>query len=287
MLYGIVDIGIIYLMNQQFICVDGSMGGGYVWQMGGGNFVLFCFGFQGVELFGGGFNVVFIFEQQFLFVNGQVLQGGIVFSWQVWVGLCQDGIGMFGFGCQYDLYIDMFGVYVLSNNWVMLYGLYFGDVDNLNVVFNFNNVVKFISVDFNGFMFGGMFSFGGQVGDFFVKCGYVVVVMYMWVLVVFLVGYFDLYQLFDVVFGGVSGYIGDFVCSNLGVMYCLLQDVGLMCVFGVGGLVMFGVVMVVLIYMYMWFGDSCYFLIDVQLCMQVFMFDIGELNVIYMFMLVL
>jgi len=282
-LYGTVDTGIIYSTNQQFTRADGSTGGGHAWQMGGGNLVPSRFGFQGAEPLGGGLDAVFTLEQQFLSANGQALQGGTAFSRQAWVGLRQDGIGTLGLGRQYDSYTDMLGAYVSSNNWATPYGSHLGDVDNLNAAFNFNNAVKFTSADFNGFTFGGTFSFGGQAGDFSAKRGYAVAATYTRAPVAFSVGYLDLHQPLDAALGGASGYIGDFACSNPGAMYCLLQDAGSMRAFGAGGSVTFGAATIALTYTHTRLGDSRYFSTAAQPRTQAFTFDIGELNVTYMF----
>ncbi|KWZ53454.1 porin [Burkholderia ubonensis] len=282
-LYGTVDTGIIYSTNQQFTRADGSVGGGHAWQMGGGNLVPSRFGFQGAEPLGGGLDAVFTLEQQFLSASGQALQGGAAFSRQAWVGLRQDGLGALGLGRQYDSYTDMLGAYVSSNNWATPYGSHLGDVDNLNAAFNFNNAVKFTSADFNGLTFGGTFSFGGQAGDFSAKRGYALAVSYNRAPVSLALGYLNLRQPLDAALGGANGYIGDFACSNPGAMFCLLQDAASMRAFGVGGSVALGNATVALTYTHTRLGDSRYFSTPAQPRAQAFTFDIGELNLSYMF----
>ncbi|MBU9434439.1 porin [Burkholderia multivorans] len=282
-LYGTVDTGILYSTNQQFTRADGSTGGGHAWQMGGGNLVPSRFGFQGAEPLGGGLDAVFTLEQQFLSANGQALQGGTAFSRQAWVGLRQDGIGTFGLGRQYDSYTDMLGAYVSSNNWATPYGSHLGDVDNLNAAFNFNNAVKFTSADFRGLTFGGTFSFGGQAGDFAAKRGYALAATYSRAPVALSVGYLNLRQPLDAALGGANGYIGDFACSNPGAMFCLLQDARSMRAFGAGGSLTLGAATIALTYTHTRLDDSRYLTTAAQPRPQAFTFDIGELNVTYLF----
>ncbi|MDI3304977.1 MAG: porin [Burkholderia multivorans] len=282
-LYGTVDTGILYSTNQQFTRADGSTGGGHAWQMGGGNLVPSRFGFQGAEPLGGGLDAVFTLEQQFLSANGQALQGGTAFSRQAWIGLRQDGIGTLGLGRQYDSYTDMLGAYVSSNNWATPYGSHLGDVDNLNAAFNFNNAVKFTSADFRGLTFGGTFSFGGQAGDFAAKRGYALAATYSHAPVALSVGYLNLRQPLDAALGGANGYIGDFACSNPGAMFCLLQDARSMRAFGVGGSLTLGAATIALTYTHTRLDDSRYLTTAAQPRPQAFTFDIGELNVTYLF----
>lgn len=61
MLYGIFDVGIIYVNN---------MGGLYVVKFDDGVVYGNCFGFKGIEDLGGGLKVVFVFESGFCFGNG-------------------------------------------------------------------------------------------------------------------------------------------------------------------------------------------------------------------------
>ncbi|QGR85271.1 porin [Burkholderia multivorans] len=282
-LYGTVDTGILYSTNQQFTRADGSTGGGHAWQMGGGNLVPSRFGFQGAEPLGGGLDAVFTLEQQFLSANGQALQGGTAFSRQAWVGLRQDGIGTLGLGRQYDSYTDMLGAYVSSNNWATPYGSHLGDVDNLNAAFNFNNAVKFTSADFRGLTFGGTFSFGGQAGDFAAKRGYSLAATYSRAPVALSVGYLNLRQPLDAALGGANGYIGDFACSNPGAMFCLLQDARSMRAFGAGGSLTLGAATIALTYTHTRLDDSRYLTTAAQPRPQAFTFDVGELNVTYLF----
>ncbi|MBA5735597.1 porin, partial [Escherichia coli] len=41
-----------------------------------------------------------------------------------------------------------------------------GDLDNFNNAYRVNNAVKFTSQSYGGITFGGLYSFGGQAGQF-------------------------------------------------------------------------------------------------------------------------
>ncbi|AHI81733.1 porin [Burkholderia thailandensis] len=282
-LYGTVDTGIIYSTNQQFTRADGSVSGAHAWQMGGGNLVPSRWGLQGVEALGGGLKAVFTLEQQFLSASGQALQGGAAFSRQAWVGLRHDAYGTLGVGRQYDSYTDTLGAYASSNSWATPYGAHFGDVDNLNAAFNFNNAIKFTSADFDGLTFGGTFSFGGQAGDFSARRGYSVAAAYNRAPISFGIGYLNLRQPLDAALGGASGYIGDFACSNAGAMYCQLQDAASMQAFGVGGSIALGDATIALAYTHTRLDDSAYFVTAAHPQRASIAFDIAELNATYAF----
>ncbi|WDD91912.1 porin [Burkholderia sp. FERM BP-3421] len=282
-LYGTVDTGIIYSSSQQTTRADGSTHGGPAWQMGGGNLVPSRWGLQGTEDLGGGWKAAFQLEQQFLSASGQELQSGAAFSRQAWVGLRNDAVGTLGLGRQYDSYTDFLGAYVSSNSWSTPYGSHLGDVDNLNAAFNFNNALKFTSVDFNGFTFGGTFSLGGQAGNFAAKRGYALAAAYNRAPFSLSAGYMNLRQPLDAALGGANGYIGDFSCANPGAMYCSLQDAQSLKVLGVGGSVTFGGATVALTYTHTRLGDSAFFASSARPRGDTVVFDIAELNATYAF----
>lgn len=141
-LFGTVDAGIIYSTNQQTTHADGHTDGHSNWQLGGGNLVPSRLGLQGRETIGGGTTVNFTLENSFLTQNGAFLQGGALFNRNAWVGIANPGYGALTLGRQYDPFSDDLGAYASSNSWATLYGSHFGDVDNLNEAFNFNNSIK-------------------------------------------------------------------------------------------------------------------------------------------------
>ncbi|MDE1011562.1 MAG: porin, partial [Paraburkholderia fungorum] len=219
-LYGTVDAGVIYSTNQQVTNANGSVSGGHAVQLGGGNLVPSRWGLMGTEDLGGGIKASFDLENQFLTGTGAMLQSGSLFNRQAWVGLGDARFGTLTAGRQYDSYSDFLGVYASSNSWATQYGSHFGDIDNLNEAFNFNNALKFTSADFGGLTFGGTFSLGGQAGNFAAKRGYSLAAAYNHGPVSLSAGYLSLNQPLDAALGGASGYIGDLSCANAAANYC-------------------------------------------------------------------
>ncbi len=280
-LYGTVDAGVVYSTNQQTTRADGATSGGHAVQMSGGNLVPSRWGLMGSEDLGGALKAMFQLENQFLTGNGAMLQGGALFSRQAWVGLRDERIGTLSLGRQYDSYSDFLGVYASSNNWSTLYGSHFGDVDNLNEAFNFNNAVKFTSADFNGFTFGGTFSLGGQAGNFPARRGYAAALAYTRGPLSLSAGYMALNNPLDAALGGQAGYIGDFSCANADAQYCALQDARSMKAYGAGGSIALGQATVALVYTHTRLGRSAYFAGAGTPDGRDVSFDIAELNTTY------
>lgn len=280
-LYGTVDAGLIYSTNQQVTRADGTTGSGHAVQFSGGNLVPSRWGLMGTEDLGGGVKASFDLENQFLTGTGAMLQSGSLFNRQAWVGLGDARFGTLTAGRQYDSYSDFLGVYASSNNWATLYGSHFGDVDNLNEAFNFNNALKFTSVDFGGFTFGGTFSFGGQAGDFAAKRGYALAAAYNHGPVSLSAGYLSLNQPLDAALGGASGYIGDFSCANADANYCQLQNAASLKAWGVGGSLVIDKATVALVYTHTRLDNSQYFANGANPAGADVSFDIAELNGVY------
>jgi predicted porin len=281
-LYGTVDAGLIYSTNQQTTNADGSVHGGHAVQMSGGNLVPSRWGLMGSEDLGGGLKASFDLENQFLTGTGAMLQSGSLFNRQAWVGLGDARYGTLTAGRQYDSYSDFLGVYASSNNWATLYGSHFGDIDNLNEAFNFNNALKFTSASFGGFTFGGTFSFGGQAGDFAAKRGYALAAAFNQGPFSLSAGYLSLNQPLDAALGGSSGYIGDLSCSNTGAAYCQLQNASSMKAWGAGGSVVIDKATVAVVYTHTRLENSQYFASGAHPSGSDVSFDIAELNAVYM-----
>ncbi|WP_051995129.1 porin [Burkholderia sp. lig30] len=279
--YGTVDAGVVYSTNQQVTQADGSITSGHAVQMSGGNLVPSRWGLTGTEDLGGPLKATFSLENQFLTGTGSMLQSGALFSRQAWVGLRDERIGTLGLGRQYDSYSDFLGVYASSNNWATLYGSHFGDVDNLNEAFNMNNAVKFTSVDFNGFTFGGTFSLGGQAGNFSARRGYAVAGGYARGPVSISVGYMTLNDPFNAALGGADGYIGDFSCANAVASYCQLQNARTIKAYGAGGSIVLGDATVAAVYTHTRLEGSQYFASAASPGGQDVSFDIAEVNLNY------
>ncbi|MFP6560316.1 porin [Paraburkholderia sp. B3] len=280
-LYGTVDAGVIYSTSQQATNANGSVSSGHAVQMSGGNLVPSRWGLMGSEDLGGGVKASFDLENQFLTGTGAMLQSGSLFNRQAWVGLEDARFGTLTAGRQYDSYSDFLGVYASSNNWATLYGSHFGDVDNLNEAFNFNNALKFTSENFGGFTFGGTFSFGGQAGDFAAKRGYALAAAYNHGPFSLSAGYLSLNQPLDAALGGASDYIGDFSCANADAQYCQLQNASSLKAWGLGGSVAIDKATVAVVYTHTRLENSQYFASGANPGGADVSFDIAELNVVY------
>ncbi|WP_069262488.1 porin [Paraburkholderia nodosa] len=277
-LYGTVDAGLIYSTNQQTTHADGSTSGHANWQLGGGNLVPSRWGLTGSEDIGGGTSVNFTLENSFFSQNGALLQGGTLFNRNAWVGVANSHYGTLTLGRQYDPFSDDLGAYVSSNNWATLYGSHFGDVDNLNEAFNFNNSIKYVSPSFGGFTIGGLFSFGGVAGNFSQNRGWSVAANYANGPLSLSAGYLELRNPLQAALGGESGYIGDFSCSNPNASYCELQNAQRVSIFGAGGSYAFDKVSVALSYTHTLLSQSQYFADAARPQGADISFDIAELN---------
>ncbi|MEX3922451.1 porin [Paraburkholderia sp. BR10936] len=277
-LYGTVDAGLIYSTNQQTTHADGSTSGHANWQLGGGNLVPSRWGLTGSEDIGGGTSVNFTLENSFFSQNGALLQGGTLFNRNAWVGVANSHYGTLTLGRQYDPFSDDLGAYVSSNNWATLYGSHFGDVDNLNEAFNFNNSIKYVSPSFGGLTIGGQFSFGGVAGNFSQNRGWSVAANYANGPLSLSAGYLELRNPLQAALGGESGYIGDFSCSNPNASYCELQNAQRVSIFGAGGSYAFDKVSVALSYTHTLLSQSQYFADAARPQGADISFDIAELN---------
>jgi predicted porin len=277
-LYGTVDAGLVYSTNQQTTHADGSTSGHANWQLGGGNLVPSRWGLTGSEDIGGGTSVNFTLENSFFSQNGALLQSGTLFNRNAWVGVANSHYGTLTLGRQYDPFSDDLGAYVSSNNWATLYGSHFGDVDNLNEAFNFNNSIKYVSPSFGGFTLGGLFSFGGVAGNFSQNRGWSVAANYANGPLSLSAGYLQLRNPLQAALGGETGYIGDFSCSNPNASYCELQNAQRVSIFGAGGSYAFDKVSVALSYTHTLLSQSLYFADAARPQGADISFDIAELN---------
>lgn len=282
-LYGTVDAGVIYSTNQQTTDANGSTTGHANWQLGGGNLVPSRWGLTGSEDIGGGTTVNFTLENSFFQQNGALLQSGTLFNRNAWVGMANSRYGTLTLGRQYDPFSDDLGAYVSSNNWATLYGSHFGDVDNLNEAFNFNNSIKYVSPNLGGFTIGGLFSLGGIAGNFSQNRGWSVAANYTNGPLSLSAGALELRNPLQAALGGESGYIGDLSCANADASYCELQTAQRVRIYGAGGSYAFGKFTVGLTYTHTRFSQSQYFASAAQPQGADISFDIAELNTSWQF----
>jgi predicted porin len=156
-LYGLIDVGIAYTNNAA---------GQKQWLMSSGNIQGSRWGLRGTEDLGGGLKALFVLENGFSVANGRLGQGGDEFGRQAYVGLSSASIGTVTFGRQYDSIADFTGVFEVADQWSPFYGAHPGDLDNMNNTNRVNNTIKFKSLTYSGFSFGGMYSLGGVAGQF-------------------------------------------------------------------------------------------------------------------------
>ncbi len=155
-LYGLIDAGVNYINHT----TNASKGSSKAFTYGDGVAQGSRWGLRGSEDLGGGLKAIFVLENGFNSGNGTAGQGGAMFGRQAFVGLTQSNIGSITFGRQYSFSTDILGsLYstggnTVSGNWAY----HVNDVDQLTSS-RINNAVKFQSVNFSGFTFGGLYGF--------------------------------------------------------------------------------------------------------------------------------
>ncbi|MDE1008861.1 MAG: porin [Paraburkholderia fungorum] len=282
-LFGTADAGIIYSTNQQITHTDGHTDGHSNWQMGSGILEPSRWGLTGNEDIGGGTTVKFTLENGFFAQNGAQFQGGTLFNRNAWVGVANANYGTLTLGRQYDPFSDNMGAYVSSTNWSTLYGSHFGDVDNLNEAFNFNNSIKYLSPSFGGLTVGGLFSLGGVAGDFSQNRGWSIAANYTRGPLSLSAGYLQLRNPLQAALGGESGYIGDFSCTNADASYCELQNAQKIDIWGAGGSYVLDQVTFALSYTHTRLSQSQYFASTAGPRGADISFDIAELNTVWQY----
>ncbi|VWD38247.1 porin [Burkholderia lata] len=155
-LYGIIDEGLLFNNNA---------GGKHLYSMASGVMQGSRFGMRGTEDLGGGLKAIFTLENGFDVNSGKLGQGGLMFGRQAYVGLSSQ-YGTVTLGRQYDSVVDFVGPLEAGDQWGGYIAAHPGDLDNFNNAYRVNNAVKFTSNTYGGFSFGGLYSFGGQAGQF-------------------------------------------------------------------------------------------------------------------------
>ncbi|RQR33238.1 porin [Burkholderia sp. Bp9142] len=156
-LYGIVDAGIAYTNN---------VGGKHNFFTSSGNLQGSRWGLRGKEDLGGGLNAIFVLESGFNVFNGTLGQGGDAFGRQAYVGLSTSRFGTVTMGRQYDSVVDFTGPLEAGSQWGSYFSAHPADLDNMNNTNRVNNSIKFTSPNYGGFTFGGLYSLGGNAGQF-------------------------------------------------------------------------------------------------------------------------
>ncbi|WP_321913883.1 MULTISPECIES: porin [unclassified Paraburkholderia] len=170
-LYGLIDAGITYANNS---------GGHSLWKASSGTVNGSRWGLRGSEDLGGGLHAIFTLENGFNIMNGNSGQSSRMFGRQAFVGLASDQYGAVTLGRQYDSVVDYLAP--LSNTGTQYGGTIAAhpfDNDNLNNSIRFNNTVKYSSVNYAGFKFGGTYSFSNST-EFANNRAYSVGASYNW-----------------------------------------------------------------------------------------------------------
>lgn len=157
MLYGVVDAGIAYTNN---------VGGNHNYFANSGNLQGSRLGFRGSEDLGGGLKALFVLENGYNMYTGALGQGGALFGRQAYLGLQSARYGAVTMGRQYDSVVDFTGPLMVASQWASGFAAHPADLDNMNNSNRTNNAVKYTSPNYAGFTFSGVYSLGGQPGEF-------------------------------------------------------------------------------------------------------------------------
>ncbi|MEB2592740.1 porin [Burkholderia multivorans] len=155
-LYGIIDEGFIFNNNAH---------GKHLYGLASGVMQGSRFGLRGTEDLGGGLKAIFTLENGFDVNSGRLGHGSLMFGRQAYVGLSSQ-YGTVTLGRQYDSVVDFVGPLEAGDQWGGYIAAHPGDLDNFNNAYRVNNAVKYTSPTYGGFSFGGLYSFGGQAGQF-------------------------------------------------------------------------------------------------------------------------
>lgn len=154
-LYGILDQSMGWTSNT---------GGNSLINMKSGSLSGSRWGLRGTEDLGGGLKAVFVLESGFNVGTGKSEQGDRLFGRQAYVGLSSDQAGMVSFGRQYESVVDYVGPFGAGATWGGIARNPY-DVNNLDSTHRVDNTLKYTSVNYNGFQFGGTVSPGGIAGS--------------------------------------------------------------------------------------------------------------------------
>ncbi len=166
-LYGLIDAGVMYTNNVK----KGGSQGALV-QATSGNINGSRFGLRGGEDLGGRMKAIFVLEDGYNVQNGKLGQNNRMFGRQAFAGLSSKQFGTLTLGRQYDSLVDF--VAPLSGTAGTFGDTGFAhpfDNDNLNHSVRMSNAVKYTSVNYGGFTFGGLYAFSNNT-DFAVNRAY-------------------------------------------------------------------------------------------------------------------
>ena len=154
-LYGVIDTGFTYVHNAN--------GNEKLVGTSSGNLSGDRWGLKGQEDLGGGLKAIFQLENGFDVNTGKLNQSGREFGRQAFVGLTADKLGTVTLGRQYDPLVDMVQGITGDNYWASIVGTP-GDVDNYDNSLRVSNGVKYVSPNYAGLQFEGMYGFSNLAG---------------------------------------------------------------------------------------------------------------------------
>lgn len=154
-LYGSLDAGIVFANN---------IAGHSTWVQNSGSVSNTYYGLRGTEDLGNGLKAIFTLESGFNENNG-TWHGDAGFNRKAYVGLTSNVGGTLTLGRQYDSVVDYLSPlsaagFGYGNN---LAGHPY-DNDNLGATFSIKNAVKYQSIDYAGFKYGGLYGFSNDPG---------------------------------------------------------------------------------------------------------------------------
>lgn len=156
-LYGVIDEAFGWTNNA---------GGNKAYQLQAGYVAGDRWGLKGVEDLGAGVSAIFTLENGFDHNSGRLGQSGRMFGRQAYVGLTSQNFGTVTFGRQYDSIVDYVAPLTANGGYGGFIFSHPFDNDNLDNSFRVNNAVKYSSINYGGFKFGGMYAFSNQAGGF-------------------------------------------------------------------------------------------------------------------------
>ena len=172
-LYGLIDAGLSYTNN-----VNKGTSHGSLFQTTSGQINGSRFGLRGSEDLGSGLHAIFVLENGFNIQNGKLGQNSRLFGRQAFVGLSTDQFGTVTLGRQYDFLTDfvepLTGVAGTFGDASFAHPY---DNDNLDHSIRMNNALKYSSIEYYGFRFGGLYAFSNNP-DFAANRAYSVGVAY-------------------------------------------------------------------------------------------------------------
>ncbi|WP_233868536.1 porin [Paraburkholderia adhaesiva] len=163
-LYGSLDAGLAYVNNA---------GGSSLWAQSSGLLSNTYFGLKGTEDLGGGTKAIFKLESGFNLNNGSFSPGYFtgnssgMFTRQAFVGLQNNQFGTLTLGRQFDSVADYLTPLALAGQagGINLAAHPFNN-DNIGAQSATSNAIKYESVNYAGFHFGGQYGFSNAPGAF-------------------------------------------------------------------------------------------------------------------------